>query len=132
MADRRTLRPDGSGTCPSEYTGLIVLAAISSQVCRAMGSGDAARHDGPVRSNRTAWLATAAVLVAASVAAALAALAAYQRGYDAEAGTRTGAEPVLAGIYVALPWVALLAALSLASVLTGWRVVACSTTSSTR
>lgn len=48
---------------------------------------------------------------------------AYQRGYDAELGSRAGAEPVAAGVYVALPWVGLLAAELLALVVLAlWRM----------
>lgn len=75
---------------------------------------------------------TSLALVVAAGASGVALVAAYRRGYDAEAGSRAGAEPVLAGAYVAVPWVALFAALSLASLLAVWRLVACSTTRSTR
>lgn len=61
-------------------------------------------------------------LVVLSALTLLALVGSYRRGYDDELGSRAGAEPVMAGIYLALPWVALLAAELLALIVVGlWR-----------
>ena len=79
-------------------------------------------HDGGVRGIRTTWVAVTFALAAAAVLTGLLLVAAYERGYDAEVGNRDDAERVLTGVYVALPWIALLAAELLAVIVLGlWR-----------
>lgn len=79
-----------------------------------------AGHDGAMPSKRTAWLVTTVALLVA-VATSWAVVASYRRGYDTEVNT-DDLERVLNGMFVALPWIALLAAELLTVVLVGlWR-----------
>lgn len=75
-----------------------------------------------MRSSRTAGIAVTLALVAAVVVTGLAVVAAYQDGYDTEVGNRDDVERAMTGIFVALPWIALLAAELLAVIVLGlWR-----------
>lgn len=75
-----------------------------------------------MRGIRTAWTALTFALIASAVVTALLLVAAYQRGYDAEVGNRADADRVMTAVYVALPWIALLAAELLAVIVLGlWR-----------
>lgn len=75
-----------------------------------------------MRRRHTVRTTASALLVVAAVATCLALVAAYQRGYDAEVGNRDDAERVMTGVYVALPWIALLATELLALIVIGlWR-----------
>lgn len=95
--------------------------------------GQPLRHDGPMRRIRTAWLVTTAVVAAVTVTTGLALLAAYRSGYDVEVGNRDEAERILTGVYVALPWIALLTAELLAVIVLGlWRAAQSATGAASR
>lgn len=79
---------------------------------------------GGMRRRSPVWFVAGVVLALAAVAASAAGLAAYHRGYQTERALRAGAEPVLAGLFTAAPWIALVAADLFALLLLGvWRSV---------